>query len=87
MPAFRFLVSLTMAMCIVIQFGLLLSLGLRFAFFVLVAFYSNDPDNNRDILAALHDFNDLVGIVVLSVIMVFVAVVVDRLGNYWSVLV
>lgn len=65
-----------------IQFGLLLSLALRFGFFMLVASYSIDSDTNREVLSELHNFNDLVGIVVLTVMLVFVAVVVDRLVKY-----
>ena len=61
----------------------MLSLALRCAFFVLVAFYSsNDPQSNSNIIVSLHDFNDLVGIVLLTVILVFVGVVVDRLVTY-----
>ena len=65
-----------------VQFGLLLSLALRFGFFMLVASYSIDSDTNREVLSELHNFNDLVGIVVLTVMLVFVAVVVDRLVKY-----
>ena len=68
-----------------LQFGLLLSLALRVVYFVLVAIYSHDQDENHAILVALHHYNDLVGIVVLSAIMIFVAIVVDRLFTYWSV--
>ena len=49
---------------------------------MLVASYSIDSDTNREVLSELHNFNDLVGIVVLTVMLVFVAVVVDRLVKY-----
>ena len=67
------------------QFGLLLSLALRLAFFALVASYSYTAKQSKkkdDLLFKFNGLNDMVGIVLLTVIMVFVAVVVDRLVKY-----